>query len=619
MIRILILSSILLFCGSAFAESRVSASELESISQSPIWKQLLVYQDGQSYVQSEQFFFAKDGATNPLSELHATLKAFAEPTVVENPDAHAQCKFAGRYSWLKTQLNMHALSIDEVVCPGFLQFTKNQQTESVSVVFATGFLGNPASYYGHLLIKLNALNQQINHNDLQDTAINFGADVPVDENMALYIIKGITGGYDSSFTQQQYFLHAGNYGESELRDLWEYELDLELDDVTLILGHIWELLDADYQYYFFNRNCAFHMGQLLQLVLQSELTQAQRLWVTPQAIMQNLASAQYRGRSVVKAIKYHPSRQSRLYQRFALLDNKQKDTVFQLVNAPEQLSSATLNEYDTVQQHQITDTLIDYYQFLRKADSGEEDENNRYYKQALLLRYRLPVGQPDTLFQSDSRPHLGRKPSLTSLQLTYNSVTDFYGKLQIRPAYYDALDAQQGHVKYSALSMGEVHFGFTAEKLFLRELSVIKIDSIRANLTGLPGDRNYSWYLDVGAIQAEVGCTDCTSMKLNSGLGYAFESSVDFNISGFIGAGYLGDKVNIDHAYIAAKAISTWYANEALSLNFDLEWRNFQTGRQQYLHKFALRYALAQDAEIRVSLSKDKTASEFGLSYGWYW
>lgn len=617
MIRILLLGSILLFCQAVFAQQYKHHPEINKMSQSETWLKLLVYDGDKSFIQSKGFFFAPNGATHPQAELVATLDAFSQPDRIDDPDNHPQCKFPGRYIWLKRQLNLAAFAIKEQPCPNFRQFTQQQSVGSVSMVFATGFLGNPASYYGHLLVKLNSDNSR--QNDLQNTAINFGADVPADENMAIYVIKGIIGGYDSAFTQQQYFLHAGNYGESELRDLWEYELNLAAEDVQLLLGHIWELMDADYQYYFFNRNCAFHMGQLLELVVQTKLTHSSRLWVTPQSVMQNLADVEYNNGSLIKSIKYHPSRQSRLYQRFAVLNDAQKQAVFSLVNAPEKISSAQLSGFTVEQQHQIADTLIDYYQFMRKADQGNADANNALYKQALLLRYRLPAGIAATTFESDARPHLGRKPSLTSLQLASTGGGDSFAKLQLRPAYYDALDAQQGHVRYSALSMGEVHLGFTDDKLFLKDLSVLKIESIRANFTGLPGDKNYSWYLDIGATQSKLGCTDCTVSKLSSGIGYAFESNLNFNISGFVGLGYLGANVNVENAFIAARLVSTLYLSDNFGLNVDNEFRQFQSGYQSYVHKLAMRYSWETNSEMRLSIASDNNATEIGLSYGWYW
>lgn len=619
--RLLLLCSILLFSPFFVMASPPNDSpELKNIAASSTWQKLLVYSDnGQSYIQSDNFFFSEKGATDPLAELLATLKAFAEPVDPSNPDTHAQCKFPARYLWLKQQFNSLSFDIEELSCPQFDQFNKQQNINSISVIFATGFLANPASYYGHLLLKLNSGHSGTQHNVLQDTAINFGADVPSDENMALYVIKGIVGQYDASFTQQKYFYHAGNYRESELRDLWEYELALEQQDINLLLGHIWELLNADYRYYFFNRNCAFHMGELLQLVLTTKLTESKRLWMTPQSIMQNLSSVEYKGQPLVKAITYHPSRQSRLYQRFSFLNKQQKNALHKIVNAPEKLADSDLSAFEIKEQHEIVDTLIDYFQFMRKETAGVSDINNTHYKQAVLLRYQLPPGPALENFDSASQPHLGRKPSYSSVQILHNSAAHSYGQIHLRPAYYDALDAEEGHVRFSALSMGELALGFSDSRLFLKDLSLVKIESIRANLTGLPGDRNYSWYLDVGASQSKIACITCAAIKVNSGIGYGLEVASSLNLTGFIGGGYLGETLNSKDSYLATKLITTWYASRSFSSRLELEQRLYNDGRKDFLAKFNNRYALSQNLDFRVAITKDSSATEVGLALGWYW
>ncbi|WP_213997685.1 DUF4105 domain-containing protein [Arsukibacterium sp.] len=618
--RLLLLCSILLFCPFVHANPVTGSSELANIALSPTWQKLLVYGDnGQSYITSDSFFFSENGAADPLAELLATLTAFATPVDPANPDMHAQCKFPARYQWLKQQITTHNFDIEELSCPKFNQFNKQQNISSISVIFATGFLANPASYYGHLLLKLNTENVPTKHTDLQDTAINFGADVPADENMALYVIKGIIGQYDASFTQQKYFYHAGNYRESELRDLWEYELALEQPDITLLLGHIWELLDADYRYYFFNRNCAFHMGDLLQLVLTSKLADSQRLWMTPQSIMQNLSNVDFQGQPLVKTITYHPSRQSRLYQRFSFLNQQQKDVVHNIVNKPEDLAGFDLSGFEIAEQHAIVDTLIDYFQFMRKEAAGAGDINNTHYKQAVLLRYQLAPGPAVVDFDSASQPHLGRKPSYTSVQIVHNSAVESYGQIQLRPAYYDALDAEEGHVRFSALSMGELVLGFSDSRFFLKDLSLVKIESIRANLTGLPGDRNYSWYLDVGAAQRQAGCDNCEAFKVNTGIGYGFGAATKLNVTGFVGGGYLGETLNSKDSYLATKLIATWYASQRLSSRLELEQRFYSDGRKDLLTKLNGRYALNTDLDFRVAIIKDDSVTEVALALGWYW
>ncbi|MDP4946181.1 MAG: hypothetical protein NWQ48_11810, partial [Alishewanella sp.] len=174
-------------------------------------------------------------------------------------------------------------------------------------------------------------------------------------------------------------------------------------------------------------------------------------------------------------------------------------------------------------------------------------------------------------------------------------------------------------VKYSALSMGEFSLGFTSQRVFIKDLSLLKIESVRANLTGLPGDQNHSWYIDIGSTQTQLGCTTCNAVKVSSGIGYAFQSSPHFNISGFIGAGYSGRDANVDNSFIATRLLTTWYISDSLATNLDAEVRHFKSGADTHHIKFATRYALSTNTEVRLNLSQDSESTEIGFSLGLYW
>ena len=160
---------------------------------------------------------------------------------------------------------------------------------------------------------------------------------------------------------------------------------------------------------------------------------------------------------------------------------------------------------------------------------------------------------------------------------------------------------------------------FTNTKLFLKEFSLLKIENVRANYTGLPGDRNYSWYLDIGASQARVGCIDCEAYKANTGIGYGFEALSALNISGFVGVGYLGVKIDSAGGYLSTRLISTWYISGQVSSRFELERRFFNDGTDDHLAKLDVRYAVSQDSDFRITVNKDRQATELGLVLGWYW
>jgi hypothetical protein len=108
-----------------------------------------------SAVHSASFFLAEKGPRDPLQELHATIRAFAEP-LEDSADNHAQCRFKGRYIWLLSKLQVDLGVFPNVQCDSYNKWTKGFAVDSISLLYATGYLGNPASFYGHTLIKLNS-------------------------------------------------------------------------------------------------------------------------------------------------------------------------------------------------------------------------------------------------------------------------------------------------------------------------------------------------------------------------------------------------------------------------------------------------------------------------------
>lgn len=614
-INILFAMAILLTCRHASAAT-ITPDKLRELASSPIWLKLLHYTpQGKSSITSPEFFLAADGATNAQAELMATYLGLVEGTSSEG--LPVQCRFPGRFRWLQTQLKWTEQQLPSVPCPEFDSFNLEGKAQSLSLVFATGFLGNPASYYGHLLLKVNGPQRHRNSNDLTATAVNFGADVPVDENMALYIINGLIGQYSSSFSHLQYFYHSHNYGEAELRDLWEFELALPRPELEFMLGHLWEVMSVDFDYYFFNRNCAYRIAEVLELVTETSLTDHWRGWETPQAVVQRLANATYEQKPLVSQVRFYPSRQSRLYQRYEQLTDTQREKLKLLVAQPTQLQSL-LEPLSPDAQYPLLDTLLDYYQVLRDAKAGEADINNKYYNQVLAQRYQLPPGGIQPTYHSDNRPDRGRKPSYLNAGWFSNLEGNSGLSLWLRPAYYDALDAGFGHTRHAALAMGEVQLGISQNKVYVRDLSLVKIESVRLNLTGLPGDQHHSWYLDVGARQQHVTCIDCLALKARAGMGYAkSDLSEQFTAAVYGGVGYLSRDLQSTGIYASTTASLNWYASDRLSLRAEGEKR-WSSDSNTWFYRLDARWALAQDLDLRLSWQRD-LFSELSISAGWYW
>jgi len=143
--------------------SLLRQAETKKLASNPYWMKLLHYRSKRvgvgsgllSEIITPTFFLSKDGARDPSAELKATLAAFfKEPG--EDPNAHPQCRFVARYKWLQKSLDWGELTPPKVNCELFDEWSKKGTIDSLSLIFVTGYLGNPASSM-HVVIILQMI------------------------------------------------------------------------------------------------------------------------------------------------------------------------------------------------------------------------------------------------------------------------------------------------------------------------------------------------------------------------------------------------------------------------------------------------------------------------------
>ena len=183
----------------------------------PYWLKLLhFYSFGESVGQwsfksdvvNDGFFLSPDGKTDPSAELKATLKAVLSP-LSKDPNQHARCKFIARFKWLRSSLDFPELP--KLACPLFERWSNLEDATGISIIFVSAYLKNPASTFGHLLLKFNSRNRHFGHSLLRPT-LNYGAMINPDDNPFVYAVRGLFGGYEGSFTDERFYNFNHIYG-----------------------------------------------------------------------------------------------------------------------------------------------------------------------------------------------------------------------------------------------------------------------------------------------------------------------------------------------------------------------------------------------------------------------
>lgn len=487
-----------------------------ALSRHASWHRLLHYDAGGfgstgviSALHSDAFFLSPDGRVHPQHELEATWQAMQQPVVEGAADNHAKCRFPARRQWLAQMLPAHRAALAEIDCAAFRTWRSVEEIESISLVFANGYLGNPASYYGHLFLKLNGRRGK-GVSYLVDQTVNFGAVDIGDDGAVTYIVKALTGGYDAGFSPVDFFFHHANYGENELRDLWEYRLNLDAEHVRYIVAHAWEVNRMRYVYRFFHDNCAFRVAELLQVVEGIEAVPPHRPWIVPQAVLQTVARQSFNGHALLGERQLHPSRQTRLYRRYGALSGPQRNAVDDVVHKRMSADAVSMSDLPVEQRQAVLDTLMDYYQFYKENPSFDGGRQLPVeYVEALSARLRLPAGDAAIPRPMIEAPDSGHPPGWAQVGIAFRHGGDRDLMLRIRPAYYDALDVSVAQARHGGLSMGDIELELRDGSLRIHRLDIIAVDSINPAVTGLPGDRSRGWKVRAGIEQERIDCSGC--------------------------------------------------------------------------------------------------------------
>lgn len=606
----------------AHGEDRIGSVIYEAnnlkLAEHPTWLKLLHYEQtliGQSSaVVSDSFFLSPNGKTDPQKELESTLESFLLPS----GDSQTICQFPARFLWLSSQLSFPQKGISDQECPLFNEWRKDNEITSISLLFATGFLGNPASYYGHTLLKLNKKGET--QSELLDLTSNYGAIVPDNEDPISYIVKGIFGVYDGGFSQIEFYFHEQNYGELELRDIWEYELNLPQKDVEFIVAHLWELLDKKYKYYFFKENCAFRVAEVLELSDQLQLL-PELYWTYPQTTISNLADNTINGESAIAQIIYHPSRQTRLYQKYDSLTSQQKFLLEEASKDVSYLSTDQFNQQPISSKYAVLEGLQDYFKFIEVNDNDDFENSESIYNQILSARFKLPPNQPQTYkAQDQTSPHLDRDPGYMQYSWVYNQDRGSGVSFYFRPAYYDSLDSTASQVKFSSLSMLSAKVNYLDKHLYLKEFDFVAIESVNNAHTGLLGDDGRAWKVRLGAEQQNLSCNSCLVLKAQADIGMSRKIGYESNVGIYVGAAIQNNRHSYGAFYPKASFFTNITLNPKLKIKVLYEKRHhFDSSHdEETAIQLESRYQISHNFDSRLRAENNK-ATELSLSFGYYW
>ncbi len=388
-----------------------------------------------STIAGDEFFVAKDGRSNPESELRATIELFAQ-----NSDNDKMCLFPARYMYLKK----HGLIKTSMPkCEEFAKFRSDLSPSGVTLLFTDAYMNNPSSLFGHTLLRIDTSRKGT---QLLAHGANYGAFTAGEENSVLFAIYGLAGGYYGGWTVKPYYDVINTYNNIENRDIWEFTLDFSQEELDFFVAHLWEVGHARTPYYFFSRNCSYMIMEVLDAVRPS-LQLADKFPI--HAIPIDTVKAVYRSGNIVKGINYRPSRQAKIVHRATQMNSKQKNAFFQAVKNDDY----ALAELPEDEKADVIETAYQYvqYQFVRKEFDIKEYRRKSF--QGLAARNKL---QNQKAKMSENPQGQSPLESHESMRITLGAGRrngEMFQEISYRPAYHSLTDND-----YGLLSGAEINF-----------------------------------------------------------------------------------------------------------------------------------------------------------------
>ena len=595
---------------SLFSVSTLAADEPFSPHDKTVWLKLLHVSDysdtlSQSKVRSPSFFYSALNQS-PKDELDATIEALNGrwPGITAQ---EAVCKFPARYLWLKNHIELSD-SLSLSLCSELVKWADPIEISRISLSYVGSYLGNPASTFGHVLVRFHSSSREQENRNLLDPAINFGADVPPGEITAKYIAKGLFGGYDAGFSVQDYYRHDLVYGNTEQRDIWEYSLDLTSDQRLLLMAHLWELQDKKFDYYFLLQNCAFRISEVLEPILETDLLPKRRLSYAPVSLFEKLGNTNNpaTGAPLVSNTDFIPSQQRQLYDAFRTFTKQEKrqlNRILPSLTEGDEINLEGLSNFDESQQLPALDFLVDYAQYKGIAESSRD--------RLLAERFKLPATKNLPQWENYAPPSDGTPPYLIRVERLAVSGDSDITRISASPFFYDQLG------RHGEDGSELIFLNFTLDidsqgSPLLSDTTLLRIRKLNSDTPRIRGESKLSWLIDAG-IQRENDCNSCLEPYFSAGAGRATSFSQSTKFFVFLTANTFPERGDAD---ISAEAGFLFNARKhGLSAEISRAVVD-STNDEKNLFRLEYRYRLNSNTEIQLRSERQRDrALSAGVSY----
>lgn len=474
-----------------YAESLVLRATELKLHESPEWLILLHYKKGlfglRSLVDDSKFFLSPEGKTSPEKELSATIRAFFKPP--GNEKTLAGLKFIARFHWLSKKLNINASKLPLDFDQAFESYFKTLNIGKAILVFPAGYINSPASMYGHTLLVFE--NSQGNR--LLSFAVNYAA--KTEESFGpTFAFRGLFGLYDGYYSVLRYSDKINEYSSGEMRDMWEYTLNLNHDEIKQAFRHVIEMGEIGSRYFFADENCSYNLLFLIEAA-RSNLNLTSQFILTAEPIDTIRAVIKA---GLVEKKEFRPSLYTQILTKAEQITRKESFAVIDF--AKEGTEIETLKKAISPDNRGAAyDLTADYLKFLLSKDDIDLETYQKSFLTVLKARSAENSGKPIEykIPVSPDQSHLSSKISIGGGAYEKEGFFQFIW----RPTCHSLIDSSQGLSKNSEIIFLTPTFRYYPENknIKLHSFDALKVVSLP------PASRFFSpsaFFVNIGAAQS---------------------------------------------------------------------------------------------------------------------
>lgn len=596
----------------AYVDELIAAAHSKQLAYVPEWRALLHYYPNlilpgvHSLADDPAFFNAVDGKTNPEAELDATLRRFFEPPVNQK-DAeaqHAQCTFIARYHWLRQQLKFDDTQLMPQPCVRFEQWYASLNPAGVTLIFPASYLNNPASMFGHTLLRVDA-KDQTEKTRLLAYAVNYAAAIDAKDNGVTFAVNGLIGGYVGMFSVMPYYLKVREYSEMENRDIWEYHLNFTEPEIEQMLRHLWELRGIRFDYYFFDENCSYHLLSLFEVARPDlALTKDFRWWAIPADTIRSVVEQ----KDLVGAAVYRPAGSTELKHQLQFSDDDTQRRAHDLANRTIDVNGQAFKKLTLAEQAATLELTHSYLNYEIAKGHRTDTEAGPLLFELYAARSKVDVGPAFVSVPTPAvRPEQGHATARLALGVGYQD--QWYQQLRLRPAYHDLLDPQPGYEEGAQIDFLDFTFRhWNSGTTRLESLVPVSIVSLAPRNRFI---KPISWKVRTAFERKQLpDGSEPLLFTVEGGAGLAQQRNASQRVYAMVEGGLDAHNRLDKHVSLGLGPSlgMLWQVNPGWRLEAGAKVLRYSVGEHQTRHRLQLEqnFVITKDSAIRVNVSQQR-------------